>query len=184
MQQGEPLFNLTLFLLEGNELPDVEYGENPDHKYQNTKGIVMSQRKLPADISKEQMVSSSFLKLDPKIQLREAGHPFSYIGTELTQLQGRFELVSGGVEALKEKIDETKQSLLDKMDTMFQMKFLWAASLCIGVISGSYAVRGFLIQKTVLTAAETYVVAGCIGIVLSGLGVRLLFLPKKPGKKH
>ncbi|MGA2177840.1 MAG: hypothetical protein ABSH38_22930 [Verrucomicrobiota bacterium] len=91
IQQGEPMFNLTLFLLQDDEVPQVSYGEKTDHKYQNTRGIIGSQRRIPADIPKNRIVSSSFEKLDPKKQLREAGHPFSYIGTELVQLQGKWE---------------------------------------------------------------------------------------------
>jgi len=178
MQQGEPLFNLTLFLLEEKEVPDVEYGGNPENKYQNSKGVVVSQRKVPADIQKEHIVSSSFYKLDPKVQLREAGHPFNYIGSELTQLQGKFELVNSGVEALKTKIDETKESILDKVDTLFQKKFLWASSLCIGAFSGLYAVLGFFRQKSTFTPTETYLIAGAIALVVPFFGW-LLFLKKR-----
>src|SRR5258708_11915295 len=73
MQQGEPMFNLTLFLLEDSEVPDAEYGDGPENKYQNSKGVVSSQRRIPADIPQEKIVTSSFYKLDPKVQLREAG---------------------------------------------------------------------------------------------------------------
>jgi deoxycytidine triphosphate deaminase len=178
IQQGEPIFNLTIFLLQGNEVPEVPYGDNPKHKYQNTSGIMVSHRKIPADIPKEHIVFSSFFKLDPKVQLREAGHPFNYIGSELTQLQGKFELVNSGVEALKTKIDETKESILDKVDSLFQKKFLWAASLCIGAFSGLYATLGFLRQRTTFTPGETYLIAGVFALIVPCLGW-FLFLRKR-----
>jgi deoxycytidine triphosphate deaminase len=175
MQQGEPIFNLTFFLLTEAEAPDVEYGASPKNKYQNSKGIVISQRKVPADIPKEHLVSSSFYKLDPKVQLREAGHPFNYIGSELTQLQGKFELVSSGVDALKSKIDETKDSLLDKVESMFQNKFLWAASLSVGAICGLYAALGFFRQKFTLSPGEIYLISGCVALAVPFLGWILFF---------
>ena len=106
MQHCEPLFKLTLFLLEGDEVPDVNYGDKPEHKYQNTEGILSSARRLPVDISPQKIVGSSFERLDPKKQLREAGHPFSYISSELVELHGKWELVSSDVKTLTDKIDE------------------------------------------------------------------------------
>ena len=60
------MFNMTLFLLEGDEVPDVCYGEHPDNKYQNTTGIVISQRRVPADIPKDQTVTLHFTNLTRK----------------------------------------------------------------------------------------------------------------------
>jgi len=180
MQQGEPMFNLTLFLLEDEEVPEVEYGDRSESKYQNSKGVVISQRRVPADIQKEHVVSSSFYKLDPKVQLREAGHPFNYIGSELTQLQGKFELVSTGVDALRTKIDETKDSLLDKVEVIFQKKFLWAVSLCIGAVSGMYAVLGFFRQKANLSPGEIYLISGCVCLIAPTVGWYLFLKKRKP----
>src|SRR5882672_6941712 len=56
---GEPIFKLTLFLLEEGEVPDTIYGERPGDKYQNTDGIARSTRTVPANIAKKQIVSSS-----------------------------------------------------------------------------------------------------------------------------
>lgn len=165
IQQGEPLFNLTLFLLEDNEVPDVAYGEKPEHKYQNTSGIAASQRKIPADIPKEQIVTSSFHKLDPKKQLSEAGHPFSYIGTELTRLQGEFVIVSNDVKAMSGKLDETKNVMLEKVDSLFLKRFIWAVVSFAGIISGFYGILGFL-KQTSLTAMTIYSLAVFVGFAL------------------
>lgn len=83
LQFGEPIFKLTIFVLEKDESPKLAYGERPDDKYQDAKGITRSKRRIPADIPVSKMISSSFDKLDPKKQLREAGYPFDHIGTEL-----------------------------------------------------------------------------------------------------
>jgi deoxycytidine triphosphate deaminase len=48
IQNGESLFKLTFFLLEGNEVPDVNYGDKAEHKYHNTEGILSSHRRLTA----------------------------------------------------------------------------------------------------------------------------------------
>ena len=165
MQQGEPIFKLTLFLLEGDEVPDVSYGEKADDKYQNTEGVSGSKRKIPVDIPSSKLVSSSIEKLDPKKQLREAGPPFTHIGTELMQLQGKFELVSTDVKSLTEKIDETKRVLLEKVESIFTDKFLWAASLIVGAISVLYGVLEFL-QKTSLTSNTIAALAIIGGIAI------------------
>ena len=97
IQQGEPIFKLTIFLLKKTEMPEIPYGERDRDSYQDTTGIIRSVRNIPADIPKDKLVSSSFDKLDPKKQLREAGYPFDHIGTELTSLHGKFEVVSKDV---------------------------------------------------------------------------------------
>src|SRR5207249_2274639 len=93
LQNGESIFKLTLELLEGNEVPKTVYGERETDKYQDTSGVLLSRRKIFADAPKDKTISSSFDKIDPKQQLREAGPPFNYVGSELVALQGRFEIV-------------------------------------------------------------------------------------------
>ena len=175
MQAGEPLFKLTFFLLEGNEVPEVNYGDKTEHKYQHTEGVLSSARRLPVDIPESKIVSSSFEKLDAKKQLREAGHPFNYIGSELMQLQGKFEMVSTGVQALTGKIDETKESLLDKVESIFQRKFLWSVTLFTGIISFLYGALGFLQQRTTLSTGGIHIVAACFGVFLPAFGWLLFF---------
>jgi hypothetical protein len=134
------------------------------------------------DIPDHKVVASSFEKLDPKKQLREAGHPFTFIGTELTKLDGKFEVVSTGVQALKDKIDETKDSLLDKVDSIFQKKFIWSVTLFGGMISFLYGALGFLQQKTTLTSGGIHIVAACFGVALPLAAWFLFFRRDKKGK--
>ena len=57
IQYGEPMFKLTLFLLDGHETPEIAYGDDPKHQYQDTEGIMRSKRRIPADIPKSKMIS-------------------------------------------------------------------------------------------------------------------------------
>lgn len=160
LQYGEPIFKLTLFVLENNEIPEVPYGERATDYYQDTEGIKRSSRRLPADIPKAKIVSSSFDQLDPKKQLREAGYPFDHIGTELTALHGKFEVVSkdvlllkdqferttnelsGKIEAetrtLSEKVEESRKSILEKVEVLFDRKFLRVGGVVFGAIPIMY----------------------------------------------
>jgi len=152
---GEPIFKLTIFLLEGGEVPDIRYGQRPDDRYQNTQGIARSRRKIPADISKKQIISSSAARLDPVKQLREAGYPFSHIGTELTDLHGKWEVVSKDVSLLKEtiateaknlsqKVDDSSAAALRKVEHLFNEKFLSISLTILGCISLMFAAVTFL----------------------------------------
>jgi deoxycytidine triphosphate deaminase len=187
LQFGEPIFKVTIFRLDESEKPDVAYGEATDHKYQDTEGIVLSRRRIPASLPKNKILSSGFEKLDPKKQLREAGYPFDHIGTELIRLDGKFEMVSKDVAALTKDLDartqrltekiesetaslvkslgETKQSLLDKVEMLFDRKFVRVVSVLIGAISILYGGLLFL-QKTRLEQTAIAFIA-----VVAGLAV-------------
>jgi len=171
IQQGEPMFNLTLFLLEKDEVPDVAYGEKPEHTYQNTSGIASSRRKVHADIPKEQIVSSSFLKLDPKVQLREAGHPFTFIGTELTQLEGKFELVSSDVKALERKIDDVMAAVQLKSLTSTIAAIVMLMGLVLTVVTNDSTLK-FLKNQ-----------GSWIGILLFLVAAVILFFALRRSKK-
>jgi deoxycytidine triphosphate deaminase len=103
LQYGEPIFKLTLFALDRDEAPEAAYGTRDKDSYQDTNGIARSNRRIPADLPKSKIVSSSIDQLDPKKQLKEAGYPFDHIGTELMVLHGKFELVSSDVRVMKEE---------------------------------------------------------------------------------
>src|SRR5712691_12123867 len=161
LQYGEPIFKLTIFLLDNDESPDLAYGERELDGYQGSEGIVRSTRRIPADIPKQRIIASSFEKLDPKKQLREAGYPFDHIGTELTALDGKFEAVSKDVLLLKEhfearsneltrkieaetttlstKLEDTRKSLLEKVEALFDQKFLKVMGVIIGAAPVMYA---------------------------------------------
>ena len=184
---GEPIFKLTIFLLEGSEIPEIPYGERPEDRYQDTKGIARSTRKIPANIAKKNIVGSSVERLDPAKQLREAGYPFSHIGTELTDLHGKFEVVSTDVRLLKEqfqqqteqlgsqieketnhlsaKLDESQRTVLEKVDALFDRKFLGAVGMIVACGSVMYGIVTFLkAQGLTERALGAVAVIGGIGI--------------------
>jgi deoxycytidine triphosphate deaminase len=152
---GEPIFKLTFFLLEGDEIPAIPYGERPDDRYQNTDGILRSTRSIPASISKKHIVSSSSERIDPKKQLREAGYPFDHIGRELADLQGKWEVVSNDVllvkgaiteetKKLSDKVDESERSVLEKVESLFNQKFLQVSGAIVGCLTIVYGALSFL----------------------------------------
>lgn len=190
LESGERIFKLTLMLLEKDEVPETAYGGAADHRYQNTSGILLSARRIPADIPKVKVVCSSVDKLDPKKQLREAGYPFNHIGSELIQLHGQFEMVSKDVLLLKDdiarrtgdlatKLDVETKSVLNKIEAtkdhaenLFSQKFTVAVGSIlagIAIIAGSIPV----VQKywgtpmVLIVAATASVVIGIVTWVLA-----------------
>ena len=187
LQYGEPIFKLTIFALDKDESPELAYGERDKDSYQNTQGIARSSRRIPADIPNSRIVSSSFDRVDPKKQLKEAGYPFDHIGTELTALHGKFELVSSDVRVMKEefaqktselsskieketstlstKIDDTKNNLLESADILFDRKFFRATGIIVGAIPILYGAVSFL-QKTPLGGELIAFIAFAVGILI------------------
>lgn len=193
LQYGEPIFKLTIFLLGEDEKPEIPYGERPKDDYQDTQGIKRSTRRLPADIPKSKIISSSLTRLDPKKQLREAGYPFDHIGTELIALDGKFEVVSKDVRLMKDEfqqrtselaakiesetntlssqIEETRSSVLEKVESLFDRKFLRIGGVIIGAIPLMYGGVTYL-QGTTLggpTIAFIAMFAGVLILVITGL---------------
>jgi deoxycytidine triphosphate deaminase len=173
---GEPIFKLTFFLLEGDEIPEVLYGDRPDDRYQNTDGIMRSTRKIPVNISARRIVSSTSEKLDPKKQLREAGYPFSHISQELTDLHGKFEVVSSDVLLLKTaitdettklsaKVDDSQRNVLEKVESLFNQKFLQVSGAVVGCLTAMYGGATFLKDRGVTGSALGWVA------LLAGLGI-------------
>lgn len=166
LQHGEPIFKLTIFRLEADETPETPYGSRSKDSYQDAEGIVRSARQVPADIPKSKIVCSSFDRIDPKKQLREAGYPFDHIGTELTTLDGKFEIVSADVRLMKDefqkrtqevtekilvetktlstKIEENRKSLLDTVESLFDRKFFRVVGIIVGAIPVMYGGAKFL----------------------------------------
>jgi hypothetical protein len=154
------MFKLTIFKLSGDEIPSFEYGDREQDSYQNSNGIAHSSRNIPARIPKNKLVKSSIEKIDPKKQLKEAGYPFNYIGTELTELQGKFELVSKDMLLIKEefskttdllskRIEDTKDSLILNVQALFKDNFLKIAGIILGAVPIFLGLFK-LIQKTEL----------------------------------
>jgi len=127
VEYGESIFKLTLFLLDADETPEKAYGERTRDTYQNCEGIARSRRRIPSDIPKKNVVASSIEKLDPRKRLQEAGYPFNHIATELTELQGKFEVVSADVRVLKDEFA--------KLDTRLSSKIEQETSSLLGRIS-------------------------------------------------
>ncbi len=187
VQYGEPIFKLTVFLLDREEAPDVAYGERATDSYQDTEGIKRSARRIPADIPKNKIVSSGFDQLDPKKQLREAGYPFDHIGTELTTLHGKFEIVSkdvillkdqferrtnelsGKIEAetktLSDKVEEARRSLLERVEALFDRKILKVVGVIIGSIPIMYGGVTYL-QGTKVAGNTVAFIAAVGGIAI------------------
>ncbi len=197
LQCGEPILKLTLFLLDQNESPQIPYGERARDGYQDSDGIRRSRRKIPADIPKNKMVASSFDKLDPKKQLKEAGYPFDHIGTELVALHGKFEVVSSDVRLMKEefnqrtaelsskiatetktlsdKIEETRNNVLEKVEYLFDRKFLGIAGVIIGILPIMYGAITFL--------KGTAIGEGPIALIAILAGVAILFVTQIMSRK-
>ncbi len=116
LQQGEHLFKLTFMELSEGEKPDKFYGDDKQDQYQGTSGIKESTRLIPADIPERLVVRRSHRKLDPIKQLTQAGYPFNHIGTELIELQGKFEVVSKDVAAMNTVFADFKRDLGEKIE--------------------------------------------------------------------
>jgi deoxycytidine triphosphate deaminase len=175
---GEPIFKLTLFLLEEGEIPDIPYGLRDEDRYQNTDGIARSTRTVPANIAKKQIVGSSTERLDPQKQLREAGYPYNYISTELTELRGKWEVVSTDVLVLKDAIAEGNKTLSDKVEDsqkntlqqvehLFDRKFMSTAGSVVGCLALMYGAVTFLQTHGITGTPLGWVsVIGGFGILL------------------
>jgi len=184
---GEPIFKLTIFLLEEGEIPEIPYGERDDDRYQNTQGIIRSSRRIPANIPKKQLVGSSVERLDPAKQLREAGYPFDHISTELTDLHGKFEIVSKDVLLLKDaiaqetqklsdQVEKAQKSTLDKVESLFDRKFLSIAGSIVGCLALMYGAVTFLQSHGITGNPLGWVsVIGGFGLLL----VVYLLVPRK-----
>lgn len=184
LQYGEPIFKLTIFLLEEDETPDLAYGERASDKYMDAEQIVPSKRTIPSRIPKDKIVSSRYGKIDPKEQLREAGYPFDYISTELTQLGGRLEIVSttskSAIDELSRKIDDlsTKieaqwERVIDKIDAVFTKRFVRLLFYLSAFIFFGFTIFVFL-QKSSLSSNIIGVLGLLVGLVILAITAALI----------
>ncbi len=196
LSYGEPIYKLTLELLEGDEKPDKSYGERERDAYQESEGIKRSSRRIPAQIPENKKVKSRLDKSNPAQQLQEAGYPFNYISTELVELHGNLETVSKDFGILKreidhlsdkidtetkiltEKIQEGQQNLMEKVENLFSKKFNKIAGVIIGSI-------------TVIAGAITYFLesdvdhnALAIGTAVAGIAIIVLTLIINTNKQN
>lgn len=192
---GDPIFKLTILLLDEGESPDTAYGSRDGDSYQNTSGIARSRRRIPVDIPKSKIVQSDYSLLDPKKQLKQAGYPFDHIGTELTQLHGKFEVVSKDVLLMKDefdrrtteltakietetstlsnKIEEIKDNVLDKVELLFDRKLFLITSIILTATPLLYGTVKYLQGADVprdtiaIIAVTTSLFIACIFFLLS-----------------
>ena len=203
LRYGEPIFKLTFLLLDKDESPEVPYGGRTNDSYQDTSGIARSMRKIPVDIPKSKLVASSFHKLDPKVQLREAGYPFAHIGTELMSLDGRIEIVSSDLRAIKDDFRRTTSELaqkieketgglskaiedhgvrlLEKVESLFQSKFIWIVSIIICAMPVLYGALSFL-QETSIGSKSISVISILVGMVIILIAIILTTRSRKGDK--
>lgn len=135
-------------------------------------------------------MSSSFGLLDPKKQLQEAGYPFNHIGTELTELHGKFEIVSKDVAKIQDefhkrtvelsdkivsesktvfdKIEETKNSISEKMEWLFSRKFQQMAGVVITVLTLLFGVYSFL-EKSAPGSVATIIIMLVVGFATGAI---------------
>lgn len=194
----EPIFKLTILKLTGDEIPDLAYGERDDDAYQNSEGIRSSVRRIPAHIPQAAYVASEVEKLDPKERLQEAGYPFNHIGTELTTLDGKFEVVSTDVAAMKEefsrrsnelsdkidgetktlseKLDEVYGSTLEKMENFWDRKFITTLGRFTAILTSLGGIYYFLFKEDI---GGTVVLIGTIITVIIFLIITTIYARSK-----
>ena len=136
--------------------------------------------------------------MDPKLRLLEAGYPFDHIGTELTILHGRFEVVSSDMAAMQEefskrteqlaekmdsktatladKIDEMYQNVLDKMEAFFQKKLLGVLFAFVTLLLWLMGGYTFLLNSNV---EDNMIVLGFIILGAISLFPALIYLAVK-----
>lgn len=106
----------------------------------------------------------------------EAGYPFSHIGTELTDLHGKWEVVSKDVLLLKDtiaeearklsgKVDDSQRTVLQRVEDLFDRKFMGAIGRIVAAGSVMYGTAVFL-QSQGLSAQSVGVLAVLAGIAL------------------
>lgn len=109
LQYGESIFKLTLFCLEGSEIPNTFYGDKYDHSYQYQEGVVQSKRKIPTVIPSSKIVSSGIIKDD--FDLRDAGHPFDFIDSEFNKIQSKIVEISNSVRYVESQMHDIQRDL-------------------------------------------------------------------------
>jgi deoxycytidine triphosphate deaminase len=208
LQQGEHLFKLTFMELSDGEKPDKFYGEDKQDNYQGTSGIKESTRLIPADIPERLVVRRAQRKLDPIKQLTQAGYPFNHIGTELIELQGKFEIVSKDVAAMKTVFADFKRELGEKIEKetgtlsvsisgisekidkginaafadQFHLYFDQRMQRVIGIIATLATFSAALYKQFIQPASQhdQFIYLLCLGVVLLIATLTLTRAPRKP----
>jgi deoxycytidine triphosphate deaminase len=176
LQFKEKIFNLIIFKLKENEIPELPYGKRPEDFYQNSEGLLPSGRKIPAQISEKLIKRPTRDRVDHKKQLREAGPPVSYIGEELMQLDGKIEVVDKSVRVLKEKFEEQTKSLTKslnehflKIENIFNKKFIGIYGFFLALVAITLGV--IQIFRTTEVTPLTIYIPLAIGVLIGTITV-------------
>lgn len=179
LQFKEKIFNLIVFKLKENEIPELPYGKRPEDFYQYSKGLEPSGRKIPPQIPDRLIKRPTRGRVDHKKQLREAGPPVSYIGEELMQLDGKIEVVDKSVRVLKEKLEEQTKSLTKslnehflKIENIFNKKFIGIYGFFLAVVAITLGVIQ-IFRTTEVTPITIYIplVIGVLIAIMTIFGV-------------
>jgi deoxycytidine triphosphate deaminase len=167
----EKIFNLMIFKLKENEIPEVPYGARPEDFYQDSEGLKPSARKIPAQIPDRLIKKPTREKVDHKKQLREAGPPVSYIGEELVQLDGEIEVVDKSVRVLKEKLEEQAKSVTKnlndhflRIENIFNKKFVGIYGFFLALVAITLGV--IQIFRTAEVTPLTIIIPLAIGVLI------------------
>ncbi len=118
---GESVFKITIFLLESEEeFPEQFYGDNIEHKYQNSKGLEESKRLISSTISKELRVESENTEKFSLKTLKEMGGAFAHMANELERIEshidGKFDILSKELERVDNDIKDIKTDIKEKIN--------------------------------------------------------------------
>jgi len=115
IKYGEPIFKLTVFKLNNEEVPAIAYGERSKDSYQNTNRIQHSIRTIPASMPNVRVIQSTIEKINIKNQLLQVGYPFNFINNEISDLQIKNEILSKELNLIKEDLSKKNQDLYEKL---------------------------------------------------------------------
>jgi len=136
------------------------------------------------------------LRVRPKRPLPKYGrdskvkHPFDHIGRELTDLQGKSEVVSNDVlllkgaikqerQTLSDKVDSAQNIVLEKVENLFDRRFWQTAGAIVGCLAITFGIVTLLRDHGVTGTALGWVsVAGGLGIF-----VAIYLLSRRPSTK-
>lgn len=176
----ERIYKLTLFLLEEGEDPSSVYGEDEERdKFHDKVGIVKGTRQIPSDIDKNDIVRSSYTKVDKSQRLELAGPPFSEIGSELTVLDGK-------IVALSKEIKDVAKVLAERIGALEGELRKWMRSelkdlksdlkqysiYIFGAATLIFSLLPTLLKGDKAATVVSYILAGIAAIMTIGFCVR------------
>ncbi len=162
---GAGVYRLTLFLLDGNEIPSKLY----EGYYQGKTGFVPSQRpNLPMGFDDADFVTSDLPEdvSDALAKLQKSTYPWNIIGMAFKNVEGQTIAMSGGYQDIKHALtelqrrleafeDRTSKSITEEIQRVFGaesskliLRFLGSilvlAGLGLSLLGAPESVQGFL----------------------------------------